>query len=503
MKPNEIQSLKSSLRIEEVIARYVTLRRNGRNYTGLCPFHADHHPSLAVSPDKQTFCCFSCGEKGDVITFVQKITHCTFAAAVEQLLPTHKTDAHSIPQKNNAPDTTKDSVGTNPTPHQMQQRSVENERFLSLLLPYASGHTELSSAYLDFEVGQSPVQTPREWYALRGRIIFPIRSEAGLLVGFAGRRPDDTKADDPKYINTSTADGYRKGETLYGLHRAKAAIAKTGTVFITEGYKDTIAMHAAGFVNTVALSGTVLTAAHVGLLQKYATRAFLLLDNDEAGREGTRKALAALLAARIETDSLPLPEGEDPDSLFRKWGRKAFATQLCRLSSRPHSSESSLLAACLLYPDTPYPFKGSTCRFAEMLCHILPTDDLAFENKAYSELLRHLSDGGTQATLPPPLQLLADELLLDFAPLVRQDLALLARMLPQVDNRTTLYLGKLLFLYTEIRLLRQIRRAVQHLLSIPAADTSQRRDALIYIAGRRRLLQHVSECLDRPGVLVN
>lgn len=494
MNTQEIQTLKSSLRIEEVIARYLPLNRSGNHYTGLCPFHADHHPSLAVSPDRQTYACFSCGAKGDVFAFIQQIEQCTFAEALSRL---KRDNGESKMEKRELKMNTKETL----TPPDQPAIAERNQRFLSALLPYASGHTELSSAYLDFEVGQSPTLVPKQWNTMRNRIIFPIRDEEARLVGFAARRLDDTNTETPKYINTSARDGYHKGETLYGLHRAKEAIQKTGIIFVTEGYKDTIAMHAAGFTNTVALSGTALTAAHILLIKKYAARVYLLLDADPPGRAAASKALSMLVAAHIEAENVALPPDHDPDSLFRQWGKKAFAAMLRKLADRPHSSESGLLAACLLYPDTLYPFKGITCRFTEMLYSILPVDNLAFENKEYRQILRHLSDGGTEATLPPVLQLVANELHLDFDHMLRQDLSLLARMLPDADNHTVIYLGKLLFLYAEIRLLRQIRQQIETLLSTPSEDTRKRTSLLLGIAHRRELLRHVSECEGRPGTV--
>lgn len=493
MNRTDIQSLKSSLRIEEVIGRYISLQRRGNSYAGLCPFHADHHPSLAVSADKQSFTCFACGEKGDVFAFVEKIEQCSFMEAVGKL-------GGAGASKMTPPL----ASGVSASPLEKGKRVCDprtNSTFLASLLPYASGDSDLSAAYLDFEVGQSPRQVPKEWYGMRGRVIFPIRSEAGQLVGFAARRADDSDTDSPKYVNSSARSGYHKGQLLYGLNRAKEAIRTTGIAFITEGYKDTIAMHAAGFTNTVALSGTALTDAHIALLKQYTSRVYLLLDADKAGRKATRKALSQLLAARIEADSISLPEGEDPDALFRHSGKQALTALIRKAITAPHSSESALLALCLLYPEGRYLFRGDPCRFAELLYGILPTDGLSFQNNAYWLMLKHLSDGGTEATLPAPLQVVAAELHLEFDSLLAQDLDLLAVLHPDVSNRVPIYFGQLLYLYSEVRLLGDIRRQVQCLLDTPAAQLEKRTAILIAIAGRRELLRHVSTCMERPGVM--
>lgn len=511
MNRHDIQALKSSLRIEEVIGRYVTLVRRGNSYTGCCPFHADRHPSLAVSIDKQSFTCFACGEKGDVFAFIEKIEHCTFLEAVGKMthpLPPLERGKVTISSTQTS-DIVDIASGVSNSPLERgkgvcdhtNNAHTNRSTFLNTLLPYASGDNDLSAAYLDFEVGQSPVQVPKEWYAMRSRIIFPIRDEAGELVGFAARRMDDSDPDSPKYINSSARSGYHKGDTLYGLHRAKEAIRKTGIAFVTEGYKDTIAMHAAGFTNTVALSGTALTAAHIALLTQYTSRVYLLLDGDRAGQEATRKALSQLITARIEAEGIRLPEGEDPDSLFRKWGKQPFTAMIRKALAAPHSSESALLTACLLYPEAVYPFKGSTYRFAELLYAILPTDNLQFANSDYWQILTHLSEGAPEATLPAPLRMVADELHIAFDRLLAHDLHTLTAILPESKIHVPLYFGKLLYLYTEVRLLGDIRRAVQRLLDTPAANREKRTEILIYIAGRRELLRHVSECMGRPGVI--
>lgn len=178
---------------------------------------------------------------------------------------------------------------------------------------------------------------------MRGRVIFPIRDEEGGLIGFAARKQSDGNPDEPKYINTSAANGYKKSDHLYGLYRAKEAIAERGLVYLVEGYKDVIAMHAAGFVNTVALCGTALCDGHIRLLKKYASQAVVLLDGDEAGRKATATAVASLRREGILAVGGELPEGEDPDSLFRSGGKEAFAKFICKMQRNLFASEEMLL----------------------------------------------------------------------------------------------------------------------------------------------------------------
>ena len=340
MTSYNIDQIKSSVRIEDVAGGYVNLLRCGKLFKGLCPFHDDHHPSLIVDPQKQTFTCYACGEHGDVIAFVQKMERCSFVEATEKLkiengkLKINKTKAKPVKEKS---DENKFSIFNS-------QFSIEkNCKFFSSLLPYACGDSDLTPAYLDFEVGVSPGMVPKEWYKMRNRVIFPLRDEMGGLIGFAARKHPDGNPDEPKYINTSVANGYKKSDHLYGLYRAKEAIAERGLVYLVEGYKDVIAMHAAGFVNTVALCGTVLCDGHIRLLKKYASQAVVLLDGDEAGRKATATAVASLRREGILAVGGELPEGEDPDSLFRSEGKEAFAKFICKMQRNLFASEEMLL----------------------------------------------------------------------------------------------------------------------------------------------------------------
>ena len=183
MAQYNIDQIKRSVRLEEVAGHYVKLSRRGKLFIGLCPFHADHHPSLTVDPQKQTFTCYACGEHGDVIAFVQKAEKCSFAEAVEKLSP-----VTSLPM-------------THPLPPLERGQGVcyltvqKNNQFLQALLPYACGDSDLTPAYLDFEVGVSPGMVPKEWYKMRNRVIFPLRDEMGGLIGFAARKQPDGDPD--------------------------------------------------------------------------------------------------------------------------------------------------------------------------------------------------------------------------------------------------------------------------------------------------------------------
>ncbi|WP_195375483.1 MULTISPECIES: CHC2 zinc finger domain-containing protein [Parabacteroides] len=493
MTKKEIEELKSSLRIEEVIGKSVKLERKGANYIGLCPFHNDHHPSLMVNPKKQTFHCFACGEHGDAIGFIEKMEHCGFMEAVGKLDIKGKVTQPLPPLKREK--VTPDTINSCHLP------TKNNRLFLQNLLPYACGNSELTPAYLDFEVGQSPVNVPKEWYIIRNRIVFPIRDEAGELVAFAARRLVDGNRDEPKYINSSTADGYKKGENLYALYRAKKGIEEQGFVYLVEGYKDAIAMHAAGFTNTVALCGTALTAGQLILLQKYTTRICLLLDGDMPGRKAARKISLSLDPASMEVQTISLSEGEDPDSLFRRLGKEAFASLIHRYRSKPHLSEELLLTACLLFADTYYLFKGLLCLFAELLNSILETDNLLLENKENRMILAHLAEGDLESDLSPALKAIADELHTEYDSLIYNEKEQFESIYPEATNIMDMYLTRLFFLYAENRILRDIQEQVRLLLETAPEKKKKRLAILVHIAERREQLRHVSENLDRPGAV--
>ena len=255
MTKQEIQELKASLSIREVIGRYTKLNRVGRRWMGLCPFHGDRHPSLSVNEEKGSFVCYACGERGDVFAFVSKIENVGFVEAANKLSidsgqlaieGKDNKEARLLPERL-AIKEKKENSDAEQLPVVNSQLSIENEAFLALLLPAGSGCSELTPTWLDFGVGQSPCLVPERWKAMRNRLVFPVRDEEGRLAGFAARRLSDEDRDKPKYVNSETGGLYRKSELLYGLYEAREAIRREGSVFLVEGYKDVLAMHAAGF----------------------------------------------------------------------------------------------------------------------------------------------------------------------------------------------------------------------------------------------------------------
>ena len=247
MTKQEIQELKASLSIREVIGRYMTLNRVGRRWMGLCPFHGDRHPSLSVNDEKGSFVCYACGERGDVFAFVSKVENVGFIEAVKKLTGDNvnrlTVDNGQLPIKKkekgkggnvDAKRLTDDNIDAKRLPIEKIQK--ENEIFLASLMPVGSGCSELSPTWLDFGVGQSPFMVPKYWWSMRNRLVFPVRDEEGRLVGFAGRWLSGEE-EKKKYVNSRTSELYRKSELLYGLYEGREAIRREGSVFWWKGIR--------------------------------------------------------------------------------------------------------------------------------------------------------------------------------------------------------------------------------------------------------------------------
>lgn len=392
-----IEQLKAANPIERVAARYGSLQKAGVNYKMLCPFHDDHHPSLMLHVGKQFFKCHACGAGGDVITLVMGLEHCSFADAVKKLGgdKCHRDTINNCETKSNPSPPERGQGVCHSHPEKL---SEEQQTFFRSLLPFASGHSELSPTWLDFGVGLAPAFVPDAFRAMRGRIIFPIHDETGLLTGFGARRRDGNApapaSDSPKYINSANNALFDKSRTLYGIHRAAEAIRKAGFVFLVEGYKDVLAMHAAGYCNTVGLCGTALTDGQAEILARQTSCLYLLLDGDLPGRNAAAK-IAGERKGRFTVRPFLIPTAEDPDELFRRLGKTDFRTYIRHLTAEGHFCARRLLGYCLLHPS-----------LAPHLTRMLEADDMPFPDSDYNDLLRHLSfaqlHNGTDATHDTP-----------------------------------------------------------------------------------------------------
>ena len=374
---DRVKVVKESVDIRSVVGEWVALssERAGKSM-GLCPFHADHHPSLVVNSNRKSFVCYACGEKGDVLAFVMRKEGCSFYEALLRLearagilppasqgaaapafrgkgaaSPALKNKGAAAPAPSSSPslfDSERDSLPFDSSDEdlvQIRKRKEEvlireellrmNGVFLKGLERYDPGCEGLGMGYLNFEVGFAPMPSvyrgEKIFRPMLDRVIFPLRDGDGLLVGFSARHRtllapgEKWGKDSPKYINSAASVLFRKGEVLYGLYRAKKAIRRAGYAILVEGYKDVIAMHVAGFEQTVGLGGVELTQGHIGLLEDLCTRVVVLTDGDEPGRRAASKIVTALQTVGFGTLALSLPEGEDPDSLFRSLAAEGLA----------------------------------------------------------------------------------------------------------------------------------------------------------------------------------
>ncbi len=347
-----VDLIKDTLRIEEVIGDYMNLKRSGSNYSGLCPLHGEKTPSFNVNPARGIFKCFGCGEGGDAISFVMKHDSVTYVEALRHIAAKYKIaiqETESTPeqqlenQRGQALALVNDFART-----YYHQELLTGEEGRSVGLSYFRSRGYSDEAIKKFELGFAPARGDALRLAaltagyqkqylvdlglvtqdgsrdfLRERVVFPIHSQSGKVLAFAGRvLRSDTKA--PKYLNSPETELYVKNKVLYGLHLAKAAIRKEDRCLIVEGYADVIALHQAGVENVVATSGTALTEGHIRLIKRITEQVTFLYDGDKAGIKAALRGLDLVLAEGMVVKLVLLPDNHDPDSYVKAFGGQAF-----------------------------------------------------------------------------------------------------------------------------------------------------------------------------------
>lgn len=347
--------IKQVARLEEVVKRYLPLRQNGssaKTLIGLCPFHDDRHPSLHVNVKEQYYKCFACGEGGDLFKFVQRMEDCGFRQALMILASWYGLSDVDNYQSVKYPPVKKKCIPVAKDKPELVSPThiavlLRNHRMvLDLLEKYAPEEEFLREAYSMFEVSVASYSLPPDYNAFCNRLIFPIRNEQGELVAFAGRYRGETEGTDiRKYVNSPTSPVYHKSEILYGLYQAQDEIRKHKFVYITEGYKDVLAMHAAGFRNTVALCGTALTEQHASLLSRYTQCAIIMLDGDKAGQVNGIRSARLLSTKGFSVGQIIFEPKHDPDSLLRIMGDTEFSEYIRKSTrySRLEIYEATLL----------------------------------------------------------------------------------------------------------------------------------------------------------------
>ena len=343
-----IERIRQDNDIVDIISENVRLKKSGRNYVGLCPFHNDKSPSLSVSQDKQIYKCFSCGEAGNVITFVMKYKKLTFYEASKYLA-----DKAGIPlELGNAKESqiTKKKellykVNTEAARYyfyNLQRTSFAKEYFLKrgireevikrFGLGYAQDRWHDLIMYLKkkgfnenllLEAGLilKSEKKGNTYDRFRNRVMFPVFDVRGKVIGFGGRVLDDSK---PKYLNSPETVVFHKGTNLYGLNFATKNKLEQDYIIIVEGYMDLISLHQHGITNTVASLGTALTINQARLLKRYVNKVIISYDADVAGQTATLRELEILRNAGLDVKVLKVPQGKDPDEFVRNNGKDAF-----------------------------------------------------------------------------------------------------------------------------------------------------------------------------------
>jgi DNA primase len=345
----KIEEIKSRADIVAVISDYVTLKKAGKNLLGLCPFHSEKTPSFTVTPDKQIYYCFGCGEGGNAVNFLMKIAHLSFPEAVRHLA--RKTGV-VIPERALS---SRQQEELSAREQITRLNQTAGEYFIANLASpegtkariYLEGRGIQPSAVKEFRLGFAPegwhrlrdylarrkvphrlaeeaglviARTEREgagYDRFRGRLMFPIEDVAGRTIAFGGRIIGEG---DPKYMNSPESPVYTKGRNLYGLSRTKEALRKAGFAVLVEGYFDLISLWNAGITNVVATLGTALTKEQVELLRRYVAEVAVVFDPDEAGKKALGRSLELFLAGNVSGKAVVLPAGYDPDSYVRAFG---------------------------------------------------------------------------------------------------------------------------------------------------------------------------------------
>ena len=350
-----VERVRAATDIVQLIGEYVNLKRAGRSFKGLCPFHNEKTPSFTVNPDRQMYHCFGCNKGGDIFSFLMEHDGVSFVEALRTL-----GERAGIPVEARRP--------REPGAHDSLYAAVERAaRFYAESLKRSEG--EAVSRYLAkrglrpetverFRLGAAPnsweemgralrqegveeetllalglvarrTQGGGTYDLLRNRLVIPVISITGRVVGFGGRvlpGPDAERG--PKYLNSPDSPIYHKGHLLYGLGEARGAIRRQESVILTEGYLDFLTLYQSGFEHAVAACGTAFTPQQAGLLQRYTRRAYILGDSDPAGRRAAVRTAGLLLEHGFLVHMVELPRGSDPDSFVREHGKAALETRL-------------------------------------------------------------------------------------------------------------------------------------------------------------------------------
>ena len=390
-----IQRIMDVTRIEEVIGEFVSMKRRGTNYVACCPFHNEKTPSFSVSPAKGIYKCFGCGESGNAVGFLMKYEHYTYPEALkwlaakyniqveeeqlteEQIERNNERDAlfhlSEFAQKHFAHLLYEDEMGVAVGLSYFHSRGLTDNVIKEFGLGYcledwdAFTRYARSNGYSDNVLQKTGLTIFKEdgksYDRFRGRVMFPIYSVSGRVLGFSGRVLSSDKVA-AKYVNSPDSEIFSKSHILYGLYQAKGAISKQDKCYLVEGNIDVISMFQSGVENTVASCGTSLTVEQVRLIRRYTKNVTVLYDGDNAGIKAAFRAVNMLFEEGLHVRVVLFPDGEDPDSYARKYGSTELQEYL-----QKNETNFILFKTKVLSND----IKGDPIRKAEVLTDIVRT----------------------------------------------------------------------------------------------------------------------------------
>ncbi len=328
----------SQVDIVDVVSHYLSLKRSGRNFVTLCPFHVEKTPSFVVSPEKQIFKCFGCGVGGNAITFVQRYENLSFWEAVKRVAEICGVELPKNLFSENGEFERIGEAGFKAAKYfhsrlfeikeYLAMRGVEEETAEKFLIGFAPAGYSKRMGIGEKEAKELGLVGSGGKEFFKNRLVIPIFNHSGKIVAFAGRALSENQS--PKYINSPETKLFKKNSVLFGFYQAKEEILKKREVIVVEGYFDVISLYQAGIRNVVAPMGTSLTENHVRFLKRYSPSPILMFDGDSAGTKATVRAAGLFLKAGCNPRVVQLPDGEDPDSMA-----KASPQKLKELVSAP------------------------------------------------------------------------------------------------------------------------------------------------------------------------
>lgn len=349
----DIEKIKDSSKIEEVVGDFVQLKTRGSNKLGLCPFHNEKTPSFTVSPTKGIYKCFGCGKSGNSISFVMEHEQFSFPEALRYLAEKYNIELNEVvSEEAKAQRNLYESlyIINNFAQKHFAKNLMETDEGRSVGLSYFKDRGFLDISIEKFQLGysmdsydtlikESEKGSYREEYLIklglignkngrkydffRGRVMFPIHNLSGKVIGFGARTLSKDKKV-PKYVNSPESEIYYKSKILYGAYQAKHSISKLDNCFLTEGYTDVVSMHQAGIENVVASSGTSLTVDQIQLIKRFTKNVTVLYDGDMAGINAALRGTDMILEADMNVRVVLLPDGQDPDSYVQANGAEGF-----------------------------------------------------------------------------------------------------------------------------------------------------------------------------------